>query len=231
MKYLFLLIMLLPISSYSLESGDQLHFSLLNNFSSDLDLDGVKYSQTNNYSENYAIEMKSPNLGIGIEFLKNIKAMDDKKIFGDKPHRFFVSGGIEYHFKRDADKGTFAFSNGTSGSLTQATIDQIEVQPFVLYSNFHILVDESFSLFAGINYSELGFELNFVGSATGKWESEGALGFQLGAGYTYQNFRAQFTYRPGSYDMEGTYTSGGVSETTDGELEYNYMMLSLGYVL
>jgi hypothetical protein len=217
---------------FALENGDMLNVSLVKNLNSTVDVTGVKYASQAGYSENYEFDMGGAGLGISVEYLARLTKLDGKKIFKDLEHAYFLNFGLEYNFSREGDKGTYTFSDGSSGAIADNLLGATEITPVNISLGFNTLVNNLVMIHFGLAYSILGYESTYDSGSgtTSATESEGTLAFQVGLGFVYDNFTAKLIYRPTTYDLDGTAVISGDGTTVEGEIEYNQTMLSLGYL-
>lgn len=228
----FLLLSLFTMNTYALENGDMINVSLVKNLNSELDVNGVKYASVSNYSETYEFDYGGAGLGLSIEYLKRIKQLDGKKLVKGFEHAYYVSAGIEYHFTREADKGTYSFSDGSSGAIEANILKAAEITPLNIYVGFNMLVNNLIMFHVGLAHSTLGYEATYTNSSgdTSNTESESTMSFQIGFGAVYDNFTAKMIFRSTSFDIDGTATISGSGTTVEGEADYSQTMLSFGYM-
>lgn len=232
-KHIFLAVTLLFSGNvFALENGDLVNFSLVKNMNSDVEINDVKYGSQAGYLENYEFEMGGAGLGVSIEYLKRIKQLDGKKFIKDFEHSYFVSAGVEYHFTREADKGTYSFSDGDSGVVEDRLLKAAEISPLNIYVGFNMLVNNLVMVHVGTAYSTLGYEADTANSNgnSSSTESESTFSFQVGIGALYDDFTIKLLHRSVKYDLDGTAIISSAGTTVEGEIEYNQTMLSIGYL-
>jgi outer membrane protein W len=167
-----------------------------------------------------------------------LKELEDKKVFGEKKHNYYISAGIEYNLKQEADKATCTRSNGTACTPTAVFVQAVEVAPLNLFVNFHLILDEKLDFYAGLSYSSLRFELDYVSTfgantSTEHLETSGAIGFQFGLDYKINDdIAAGLFYRPIKNDLTGTYRDTlSNTATYKGEVDFSQIMLKVVYLL